>query len=228
MNNASGEVSKLTRQNESAEVVKDRILKVAAKLFAENGIKAVSIRKIAAEAGINHALIIRYFGSKDNLVTEILHREISALTALPPAQPGSDPYATLANLRKHLQSALANDQNTMRLIVRAGLDGLSPEQYIDPTRERAANLIAKWIKSRQTDPSLPDAKLVSIVVTGMIFSLVSITPWLLTAVNLPNDDLERQQAGIIDTAVRMIAQAIGLPPNLEPSTAPDVLKPRTE
>ena len=73
MNSASGEVSKLTRQNESAEVVKDRILKVSAKLFAENGIKAVSIRKIAAEAGINHALIIRYFGSKDNLVTEILH-----------------------------------------------------------------------------------------------------------------------------------------------------------
>lgn len=223
---ALGEVSELTKQNESAEVVKGRILKVAASLFAENGVKAVTIRRIAADAGINHALIIRYFGSKDNLVTEILHRQISVLTALPPAQAGSDPYTTLANLRKHLQSALTNDQNTMRLIMRAGLDGLAPEQYIDPTRERAANLIAKWIKSQQTDPTLPDAKLVSIIVTGMIFSLVSITPWLMTAVNLPNDDMERQQAGIIDTAVWMIGQAIGLPPKQETPSAPDAFPSR--
>jgi len=220
MDIALGGMRELTKQNESAEVVKDRILKVATELFAENGIKAVSIRRIAAEAGINHALIIRYFGSKDNLVTEILHREISSLTALFPVQPNPDPNVSLANFRRLMQNSLTRDQNAMRLITRTGLDGLAPEQYIDPTRERAANLIAKWIQSRQTDPALPDAKFVSIIVISTLFSLVSIAPWLLTSVGLPGDDLERQQAGIIDTAVWMIAQAIGLPPNQETSTAP--------
>lgn len=216
----------MTKQNESADVVKDRIIKVAAELFAENGIKAVSIRRIAEEAGINHALIIRYFGSKDNLVTEILHREIASLTALFPAQPSPDPNVPLANFRKLMHSSLTRDQNAMRLIMRTGLDGLAPEQYIDPTHERAANLIARWIKSRQTDPSLPDARHVSIIVISTLFSLVSISPWLMTSVGLPGDDLERQQAGIINTAVWMIAQAIGLPPTQEIPAAPDALESR--
>ena len=215
MDIAMGRVNILAKQNEPAEVVKDRILKVATTLFAENGVKSVSIRKIAEDAGINHALIIRYFGSKDNLVTEILHREISSLTSLIPVQPNPDPNVAFVNLHKYLQNSLISDQNTMRLIVRAGLDGLAPEQYLDPTRERAANLLAKWIKSRQTDPSLPDAKLVSIIVISTLFSLVSIAPWLMTSVGLPEDDYERQKAGIIDTAVWMIAQATGLPRNQE-------------
>ena len=220
-------MSEVTKQNESAEVVKDRILKVAASLFAENGVKAVSIRRIAEEAGINHALIIRYFGSKDHLVTEILHREISSLTALFPAQPSPDPNVSLANFRRLMQSSLTRDQNAMRLIMRTSLDGLAPEQFIAPTQERAANLIAKWIKSRQTDPTLPDAKFVSIIVISTLFSLVSIAPWLMTSVGLPGDDLERQQAAIIDTAVWMIAQSIGLPPNLEVPARPDALETRT-
>ena len=217
-------MSELAKQNESAEVVKDRILKVAAELFAESGIKAVSIRRIAEEAGINHALIIRYFGSKDNLVTEILHREISSLTALFPAQPNPDPNVSLATFRKLMQNSLTRDQNAMRLIMRTGLDGLAPEQYIAPAHERAANLIAKWIRSRQSDPSLPDAKHVSIIVISTLFSLVSISPWLMTSVGLPADDLERQQAGIINTAVWMIAQAIGLPPTQEIPATPDAPK----
>lgn len=201
----------MAKQNEPAEVVKDRILKVATDLFAQYGISAVSIRKIAEGAGINHALIIRYFGSKDNLVTEILHREISSLTTVFPAHPSQDPLFTLANFRRILLNTLSTDQKAMRLIVRTGLDGLSPEQYVDATHERAANLIAKWIKSRQTDPSLPDAKFVSILLTSALFSLVSIDPWLMTSVGLPPDDFEKQKSGIIDTAVWMIARAIGLP-----------------
>ena len=206
----------MTKQNESAEVVKDRIIKVATDLFSEYGINAVSIRKIAEEAGINHALIIRYFGSKDNLVTEILHREISSLTAPYPMKFDPSPYAALANLHKTLLNTLATDQNAMRLIVRTGLDGLSPEQYVSATQERAANLIAKWIKSQQTDPSLPDAKLVSILLTGALFSLVSINQWLMTSVGLPPDNFEKRKSDLIDTAVWIIARAIGLPQETAP------------
>lgn len=202
----------MTKQNEPAEVVKDRILKVSSELFAEYGIKAVSIRRIAEKAEINHALIIRYFGSKDALVTEILHREIKTLIAPFPMKPDINPYLSLENLRASLLNTLSADQNTMRLIVRTGLDGLSPEQYVGAEQERAANLIAKWIKLRQTDPSLPDAKLVSLLVTSTLFSLVSIAPWMMTSVGLPADDYENRKAEIIDTIIWIIARAAGIPP----------------
>ncbi len=70
----------MAKIRESAEVVKDRILNTAGKLFAQHGVNGVSTRKIAAEAGTNSALIFRYFGSKGGLVTAILRRELSSLT----------------------------------------------------------------------------------------------------------------------------------------------------
>jgi len=54
--------------------VKDAILDAATKLFAQRGVSAVSLRDIAQEAGINHGLIHRHFGSKENLRLEVQNR----------------------------------------------------------------------------------------------------------------------------------------------------------
>jgi len=202
----------LGKQNESSEIVKDRIIKVATGLFAKYGVSGVGIRRIAAEAGINHALIIRYFGSKDGLVTEILQQKISTLTNTYPL-PGQSPVKMLARLRQMLLNSLTDDKDTMRLIVRSELDGLSPESYVDGNKERAASLIAKLIASQQKDEKLPDAKIVSVIIVGAMFSFVSIAPWLMTAVGLPPDDYEKRQKDIMDVVIWIIARAIGLPPD---------------
>lgn len=212
------EVTELPKQRESSEVVKDRILKVATELFAQYGVNGIGIRRIADEAGINHALIIRYFGSKDNLVSEILQREIAKLVKNYPVKYADNPLQTLANLRKILRHTLVADRDTMKLIVRFGLDGLPQESYIGGVNERAANIIAKWVASQQVkqpDKNLPDPKLVSLVIAGAMFSLVSIGPWLLTSVGLPQEDFEKRTGDIVDTAVWMLARAIGLPPEVE-------------
>ncbi|MGE5146083.1 MAG: TetR/AcrR family transcriptional regulator [Candidatus Eiseniibacteriota bacterium] len=44
-----------------------RLMQAAERLFAERGVRAVSIRDIAAEAGVNSALIAYHFGSKEEL-----------------------------------------------------------------------------------------------------------------------------------------------------------------
>ncbi len=46
------------------------ILKAAQRLFSQRGYEHVGVRDIAAEVGINAALVIRYFGSKDELFAE--------------------------------------------------------------------------------------------------------------------------------------------------------------
>ena len=200
----------MAKNRESSEVVKGRILDSAGKLFAQHGVNGVSVRRIAAEAGINHALVFRYFGSKDGLVTEILRRELSALKNIFTVIPEQTSDA-VDNLRVLLLNFLNKNQDLVKLIVRSELDGLSPESYIDPSTERLATILAKWIESRQTDKSLPNAKLVSIVVIGTLISLVSVSPWLITSVGIPPKDFDKRTEDIIDVLMWMISQAIGLP-----------------
>ena len=58
----------------------------ARRLFAEQGYERTVIRDIAAAAGIDPAMVIRYFGSKDRLYQAVLehaHREAAAFLAEP-------------------------------------------------------------------------------------------------------------------------------------------------
>jgi AcrR family transcriptional regulator len=48
-----------------------KLMRAAVELFAERGIKAVSIRDIGATAGVNSALIAYYFGGKEELVVAV-------------------------------------------------------------------------------------------------------------------------------------------------------------
>ncbi|MFZ5569787.1 MAG: TetR/AcrR family transcriptional regulator [Thermodesulfobacteriota bacterium] len=49
------------------EAVTRALIEAAAELFSKYGLEAVSVRDIAARAGVNHGLIHRHFGSKEVL-----------------------------------------------------------------------------------------------------------------------------------------------------------------
>jgi AcrR family transcriptional regulator len=50
------------------------VLSAARRLFAKNGYAQTSIRAIAAEADVNHALVVTYFGGKEALFMEAVGR----------------------------------------------------------------------------------------------------------------------------------------------------------
>lgn len=56
---------------------RDKLIEVAVPLFAIKGYAAVSIREIAAAAGINSALISYHFGGKSGLYTAVLEKEFT-------------------------------------------------------------------------------------------------------------------------------------------------------
>ena len=58
--------------SESTANTRERLLDAAAQLFAENGREGVSIRDIAARAGVRHGCINYHFRSKDELYREAL------------------------------------------------------------------------------------------------------------------------------------------------------------
>ncbi len=55
----------------SARVTRKRICEAAQVLFSQRSYDAVGVREIAANAGVDAALVIRYFGSKEKLFQEI-------------------------------------------------------------------------------------------------------------------------------------------------------------
>ncbi|GAA4557877.1 TetR/AcrR family transcriptional regulator [Pseudonocardia xishanensis] len=53
-----------------ATATRRALLDAARSLMGEHGVEGTSTRDVAARAGVNQALVYRYFGSKDNLVAE--------------------------------------------------------------------------------------------------------------------------------------------------------------
>lgn len=68
-----------TRAESGGAETRRRILDVAARLFREQGYAGVSLRAIAAEAGLQAGSLYYHFGSKEDLVVEILDQGIRAV-----------------------------------------------------------------------------------------------------------------------------------------------------
>src|SRR5436190_21230125 len=57
-----------------AAATQQALLDAAAKLFAERGFDRTTVRDIAGQAGVNQALLFRYFGSKEALFEAVIAR----------------------------------------------------------------------------------------------------------------------------------------------------------
>ena len=61
--------------------IKDRILNAAERIFAEQGLEAVSLRAVTTEAGVNIAAVNYYFGSKAALLQAMTQRHFAPVNA---------------------------------------------------------------------------------------------------------------------------------------------------
>ncbi len=107
-------------QGRRSAAVYDRILDVATTLFAQRGFSGVSMRDIAAEAGLsNQGSLYNHFPSKRALYEAVLARrvqELSQLMVVPQSVEDVD-----ANISR-LVDYLARRPYTARLIQRAAID----------------------------------------------------------------------------------------------------------
>ena len=84
-----------TTRQQQALATKERIARVALRLFAEQGFAATSTKQIAKDAGVSEGLIFRYYPTKLGLLTSLsrsrqtLPGEISALLEEAGDQPAS-------------------------------------------------------------------------------------------------------------------------------------------
>src|SRR5690606_23053451 len=89
---------------------REQIMAAARKLFAERGYEGTTIRAIAAEAGVNPALIPHFFGAKDRVFTESLHLPVNpyAISDVvadgPPEQAGERLWWLFIGVREGAES----------------------------------------------------------------------------------------------------------------------------
>jgi AcrR family transcriptional regulator len=111
--------------------VRSAVLSATSALVAERGPDGFSVREIAARAGVNHALVHRHFGTKADVLEQMLAADAEAVVAavvesgLPTSgQAGGDVVAELLDL-------LATRPSYWRTLVHAVLD--SPEAALPGT-----------------------------------------------------------------------------------------------
>ncbi len=71
----------VTRSEGDTSQTRERILEAAFRRLVAEGYAALSVREIAKDAGVNHALINYHFRSKDQLVIDVLDAENRRLLA---------------------------------------------------------------------------------------------------------------------------------------------------
>ncbi|MEU3503045.1 TetR family transcriptional regulator [Streptomyces hundungensis] len=97
-----------------AGATRRRLLNAARDLFAERGYEGATVREIAERAGVNQALLFRYFGSKQGLLTEVVAEGgLERFRATPP----EDLFETA--LRSMLTSSAEGADRTLEVYLRS-------------------------------------------------------------------------------------------------------------
>jgi AcrR family transcriptional regulator len=170
----------------SSSATRKRILAAARDLFARRGVDSVSVREIAAAAGVNHALVHRYFGAKKDIVAEILKGEAAAMGAM--AGPEADTATPRAALQEVFSYAVTGGRTSLLLLLRAEIDGLAPARLLEGAPLRPLGILARWLEAQGPGASDPDPRVAAMVLGAALMGLASVQPMLAAGVGLEGED----------------------------------------
>jgi AcrR family transcriptional regulator len=198
-------------------VTKREILAAARELFAAHGVDGVSVRQIAAAAGVNHALVHRYFGTKSDMVAEILLAEGEAMSAM--GKPDAEAGESLAAFRDIMEYILTDGQTSLLLMLRAEIDGLEPESLLGGAPLRPLGLLGAWLAERGAG-GVTDPQALAVLLGAAIMGFSAVQPMLSAGVGLETEDPAEVRRRFIDAVVAVAAAAIGRGPQPDAAGGP--------
>ena len=98
--------------------VKRALIEAGMKLFSERGMKNVSVRELADEAGVNHSLLFRHFGNKDGLIKVVFEERFEKMGVFSESQVTDGEQMLETSIR-----AVMQDEQLWRLMTFAALEG---------------------------------------------------------------------------------------------------------
>jgi AcrR family transcriptional regulator len=159
------------------EAIREAVLEAAVRLFAERGPGAVSIRELAAEAGVNHGLVHRHFGTKDELVAAVMNHLVGRFER---AAGKPDDAETPEELLPKLFAAARSQRAYWQILVRAILEGRDPAEL-----QGGFPIVRRLLAAAQRNPApgrSAEAFVVQQVALGL--GLVVFEPFLRAALGL--------------------------------------------
>jgi AcrR family transcriptional regulator len=202
-----------------SEQTKAAIIAAARGLFAAKGILAVSVRDVAGAAGVTHGLVHHYFGTKEQLITEVIRNEVTSNAGVLLSNPISASPDSLDVMRRVLRHFLTEARESALLIARAELTGLEPEKMRPEGTVGTLEMMSRRFAELQADTGTQglrvDPALASVFVGAAVMGLVTMHPWLMASAGLKPEDYETRLDEIVETMLAFIGMAIGLPQGKE-------------
>jgi AcrR family transcriptional regulator len=181
-----------SRRRNDAQASRRALLEAAAALFDERGYQGATVREIGERAGVDAALIARYFGGKEGLYLAALEE-----TERPPLP--TDPHAVLA---KFLGKSDENGSNNP--ICRAMVSPSPSPELRDQVRALMARRVTGPLAGRLATDGVPQpqlrAELLVAVALGATLTRSSGTLTALAEASL--DDLHDVLAPLVDALVK--------------------------
>ena len=170
------------------------MLTAAQHLFAERGFHAVSVRDIALEAGVSHALVHRYLGSKVAILTAVMKRNTGPVLGV--ARAASSVREAVPGMFRELR---ASRPDYLKLLARMGMDSV-PFETVKPEFP-AYELLMELLKAdaAQRGRELPDPRVLAAAITALAIGWAVTEDWLVRASRL--DDVDPQ---VIETSLESI------------------------
>ncbi|HEX5642619.1 MAG TPA: helix-turn-helix domain-containing protein [Thermoleophilia bacterium] len=177
------------------------ILDAARELFSERGYASVTVRDIGERAGVSHALVHQYIGSKADIFRSVLRRGEGVLASAAPDTPDLLESARLI-LRRGLEEP---GRSHARLLMGSALSGIpydrtagrfaAIELLIELAERQARSASEAERAERDLDP-----RLVVACVGSLFLGWISGAPWMRPAAGLQDMD----EAELADGLERVI------------------------
>ena len=183
-----------------------RILDAAERLFAEHGPVNVSIRDIAAEAGLPHSAIYRYFESKD----EVLHR-VLARGRDRQVEHETEQRRQGISAAGGLEWLMENNRAYMLAVVRLALQGETTSSLgLDPERGAASTSLAALQAGAPPEPRTDlDPRMVLAALVALSFGYAVGEEWIRDTLGMQACDIDQLRAGVEEVMTNMLALGQG-------------------
>jgi AcrR family transcriptional regulator len=140
----------MTRRVKNAAATREAMLVSARERFLRESFENVGLREIAADAGVDVALVGRYFGSKEGLFREVLHSGKSDW--LDPAVPAEELPALLAALAtREFGSEDREDIDRLLIILRSASSPKAASIVQESFRENVLEPVARVAEGEEAE-----------------------------------------------------------------------------
>jgi AcrR family transcriptional regulator len=183
----------------------EAMLDAARDLFATRGFTAVTVRDIARGAGVSHALVHRYLGSKQEIYRAVLERDENVIR-----EAAGDTEDLLEAVHLMFREGLEHHRAYLRLVAHSALHGLpfSATMGRFPATERLTVLAEKEAAARSGESEDLHARFAVAATVALFLGWASTADWVLPAAGLEAMDEETAADELESLMLRLIQREV--------------------